>query len=156
MKRNNAGFTIWELMTVIAIMAILSAIAVPNMIGWRERVKLRGAYENLRGDLQWAKIRAIRDHDEVAVVFEPGRYLVKNAAGTTIRSRQLAAGVVIDKDASTIPPDPDNLNQLKTLFDSRGRSAENSLDQPTNGLLVLQDSSGDQRQISVNPLGQIR
>ena len=156
MKRNNAGFTIYELMTVIAIMVILSAIAVPNMISWREQAKLRGAYENLRGDLQWAKIQAIRTHAEVAVVFESGRYLVNNAAGTTIRARQLAAGVVIDPDASTVPDDPDNLNQLKTLFDSRGRCADNSLNQPTSGVLVLQDAGGDQRQLSVNPLGQIR
>ena len=70
MKRNNAGFTIGELMIAIAIIAVLSAIAVPNMIGWRERAKLRGASENLRGDLQWAKIRAIRDHDDVSVVFD--------------------------------------------------------------------------------------
>ena len=156
MKHKNAGFTLWELMTAIAVIAILSAIAVPNMISWRERAKLRGAYENLRGDLQWAKIRAIRDHNEVAVVFETDRYVVNNAAGDTIRYRQMAAGVVIDKGASTIPQDPDNLNQLKTLFDSRGRCADNSSSQPTSGVLILKDARGEQKQISVNPLGQIR
>jgi type IV fimbrial biogenesis protein FimT len=149
MKRNNAGFTIWELMIVIAIIAILSAIAVPNMIGWRERAKLRGVFENLRGDLQWAKIRAIRDHDLVAVVFEPGRYEINDAAGVTIRARQLSAGVVINLGASTIPADPDNLNHLKAQFNSRGRC-------PDDGTLVLEDSTGEQRQISINPLGQIR
>jgi type IV fimbrial biogenesis protein FimT len=158
MKRNNAGFTIYELMIVVAIIAILSAIAVPNMIGWRERGKLRGAFENLRGDLQWAKIRAIRDHDLVAVVFEPGRYEIIDDAGfgVTVRARQLSAGVVIDLDASTIPQDPNNLNQLMTLFNSRGRCAQNTDNEDTNGLLVLEDSTGEQRQISINPLGQIR
>lgn len=156
MKHNNAGFTLVELMIVIAIIVILSAIAVPNMIGWREQAKLRGASENLRGDLQWAKIRAIRDHDLVAVVFEPGRYLVKNAAGLTIRARQLPAGVVLNRGASTVEEDPDNLNHLKILFESRGRCQDNSLGQPTDGLLVLEDSAGEQEQISVNPLGQIR
>jgi type IV fimbrial biogenesis protein FimT len=149
MKRNNAGFTLLEVMIVIAIIAILSAIAVPNMIGWRERAKLRGAFENLRGDLQWAKIRAIRDHDLVAVVFEPGRYEINDAAGVTVRFRQLSAGVVIDLDASNIPVDPDNLNNLKAEFNSRGRC-------PNGGTLVLEDSTGEQRQISINPLGQIR
>ena len=149
MKPNNAGFTLGELMTAIAIIAILSAIAVPNMIGWRERAKLRGAVENLRGDLQWAKIRAIRDHDLVAVVFEPDRYEVNDAAGVTIRSRQLSAGVVLNLGASTVPVDPDNLNDLKARFDSRGRC-------PDDGTLVMQDSAGEQRQISINPLGQIR
>ena len=156
MKLNKAGFTIYELMIVVAIIAILSAIAVPNMVGWRERAKLRGDFENLRGDLQWAKFRAIRDHVEVAVVFEADRYEINYAAGTTIRSRQLAAGVVLNLGASTIPQNPDNLSQLMTLFDTRGRCRKNSADQETDGLLLLEDSSGEQRQISINPLGQIR
>jgi len=149
MKRNHAGFTIWELMTVIAVISVLSAIAVPNMIGWRERAKLRGAFANLRGDLQWAKIRAIRDHNLVAVVFEPGRYEVNDASGVTVRSRQLSAGVVLNLGASTIPVDPDDSSHLKARFDSRGRCAD-------NGTLILEDSTGEQRKLSINPLGQIR
>jgi len=138
MKHNNAGFTLAELMTVIAIIVILSAIAVPNMIGWRERAKLRGAVENLRGDLQWAKIRAIRDHDDVSVLFDSRSYEINNAAGNTIRSRQLPAGVIISSSSNA-------------TFNSRGRC-------PASGEVVLEksDGSGEQRKISFNPLGQIR
>jgi hypothetical protein len=89
-------------------------------------------------------------------VFEPGRYEVNDAAGLTIRSRQLAAGVVLNLSGSTIPLNPDNLNQLMTLFDTRGRCQRNSTDQPTDGLLVLEDSTSEQRRISINPLRQIR
>ncbi|MEJ2166466.1 MAG: GspH/FimT family pseudopilin [Desulfobacterales bacterium] len=156
MNRKHAGFTFYELMVVIAIIAVLSAIAVPNMIGWRERAKIKGAFENLRGDLQWAKIRAIRDHDPVAVVFEADSYDINDASGGTIRSRQMPAGVVLNLGASTIPQNPDNLSQLMTLFDTRGRCQKNSANQDTDGLLVLEDSSGEQRQIRINPLGQIR
>jgi len=156
MKRSNAGFTLGELMIVIAIMAILSAVAVPNMVGWRERAKLRGAFDNLRGDLQWAKLRAVRDHNAVAVVFEADRYEINAAGGGTLRARQIGAGVVLNLGASTIPQNPDNLSQLMTLFDTRGRCQKNSANVDTDGLLVLEDSSGKQRRISVNPLGQIR
>lgn len=157
MKRHNAGFTIYELMIAIAIIAVLSAIAVPNIIGWRERAKLRGAAGNLRGDLQWAKLRAIRDHDNVSVVFEADRYeifLDNGDGGATaadysrggdeplLRSRQLTAGVTIDLDLPNID---------QTQFDSRGRCPPSGV-----GTLVLQDSTGDQRQISINRLGQIR
>jgi type IV fimbrial biogenesis protein FimT len=141
---------------VIAIIAIISAIAVPNMIGWRERAKIKAAFENLRGDLRWAKTRAIRNHDSVAVVFESDRYEINNAAGDTVRFRELSAGVVIDLAASTIPPDPDNVSQLKALFDARGRCDENSNGDLTDGLLVLESSAGEQRVISINLLGQIR
>ena len=87
MKRSNAGFTIYELTIAIAITAVLSSIAVPNMISWRERAKLKGASENLKGDLHWAKLRAIRNHDLVAVVFESDRYHINDATGATVRSR---------------------------------------------------------------------
>jgi len=137
MKRHNAGFTIWELMIVIAIIAVLSAIAVPNMIGWRERAKLRGAVSNLSGDLQWAKIRAVRDHDDVEVLFGTDGYEINNAAGDTIRTRQMPAGVTITFS-------------FTATFDSRGRCPL------LVGTLVLEDSGGEQRQISINPLGQIR
>jgi len=149
MKRNNTGFTIYELIMTIAIIAILSAVAVPSMIDWRERAKLKGAMENLRADLQWAKSRAIRDQNLVAVVFETNRYVINNGAGATVRTRQLAAGVVLDLGASTVPADPDNMSNLKAEFNSRGRCA-------SGGTLVLEDTLGDQRQVSINPLGQIR
>ncbi|CAB1065150.1 hypothetical protein D1BOALGB6SA_9947 [Olavius sp. associated proteobacterium Delta 1] len=151
MKRNNVGFTLMEVMVAIAIMVVLSAIAVPNMIGWRERAKLRGTFANLRGDLQWAKMQAIREHGPREIVFDSNGYTIvgTTVGATTVRSRQLSAGVVFNLGASTIPVDPDDLNQLKTQFDARGRC-------PDDGTLVLQDSNGEQRIISINPLGQIR
>jgi len=138
MKRSNAGFTTGELMVVIAIIAILSAIAVPNMMGWRERAKLRGAFENLRGDLQWAKMRAIRDHDDVSVLFDSRAYEIQNVAGNTIRARQLPAGVIISSSSNA-------------TFTSRGRC-------PGSGQAVLEkvNDSSQQRTISISPLGQIR
>jgi type IV fimbrial biogenesis protein FimT len=138
MKRNNAGFTLLELMIVIAIIAILSAIAVPNMIGWRERAKLQGAVLNLKGDLQWAKIRAIRANDLVTVVFDSSGYEIRDAADVTIRSRQLPAGVTISSYSNA-------------TFTARGRC-------PGGGDALLEElnGNGEQRQISINPLGLIR
>ena len=72
-----------------------------------------------------------------------------DAGGATVRSRQLPTGVVIDLATSTIPVDPDDTSRLKARFDSRGRC-------PDNGTLVLEDSTGEQRKVSINPLGQMR
>jgi prepilin-type N-terminal cleavage/methylation domain-containing protein len=127
MKKQN-GFTIYELLTVIGIIAILAIIATPNMISWRSEVKLRGASNNLRADLQMAKLRALRERTIVAVVFNAKGYniFIDNGAGgntgnwnldadeSFIRSRQLPASVRI-----ALPTTFDSPNN-RTRFDGRG------------------------------------
>jgi prepilin-type N-terminal cleavage/methylation domain-containing protein len=43
--RKNAGFTLIELMTVVAIVAILSAIAIPSYVNYNIRSKVSEAYQ---------------------------------------------------------------------------------------------------------------
>ena len=59
------GFTFIEALTVIFLITLISAIAVPGMMKWRTEAKLRGAIENLKGDLELAKSadRVIRMKD---------------------------------------------------------------------------------------------
>ena len=68
---RNAGFSIYELMVVIAIIAVLSAIAVPNMIGWRNRAKLGDGTRDLYSAFQLAKARAAKENADVTLSFAP-------------------------------------------------------------------------------------
>lgn len=45
---SSSGFTLLELMIVIAILGVLSAIALPNFISYREKAKYSVALQNLR------------------------------------------------------------------------------------------------------------
>ena len=54
--RRRGGFTLIEIMIVIAIIAVLAAIAVPNYRKFRERSQRRACYANLKtiaGALEW-------------------------------------------------------------------------------------------------------
>jgi prepilin-type N-terminal cleavage/methylation domain-containing protein len=66
----TAGFTLMEVMVAIAIMGILSAFIVPNILGWRVKYSLKAAARNLYSSMQTAKGNAAKVSNEWAVVFD--------------------------------------------------------------------------------------
>ncbi len=71
MVKTETGLTLLELAVTVAIVAIVSAIAIPNMIGWVPKHRLQNAANDLRSELQAVRMRAIRENREFAVFFNP-------------------------------------------------------------------------------------
>ncbi len=152
--RKNTGFTLLELMVVMAITAILSVIVVPNMIVWRNNAKFNGGVLNLRGDLEMAKLRAIKENAKVAVIFDvvDNGYtiFVDNGAGANannwthdeneqlLRNIQLPAGIKLSTTRSK--------NRLR--FNSRGRC--------TGITIISANTNGKKMDVIVSSVGRIR
>ena len=64
MKRN-AGFTLMELMTSIAVLGVLSAVAVPSFTNMINRNRLAAQSNELLSAIQFARIEAIRSNARV-------------------------------------------------------------------------------------------
>jgi prepilin-type N-terminal cleavage/methylation domain-containing protein len=63
------GFTIIELIIVIAVIGIMAAIAVPNFLSWLPQYRLKSAARDLHSNLQRTKIGAIKSNKKWAIVF---------------------------------------------------------------------------------------
>lgn len=64
---NKNAFTLVELMIVLATMAILTAIALPNFRGYMAQKRLSGAARELYGDLSLARSHAVSLNKWVAL-----------------------------------------------------------------------------------------
>ena len=68
---KNSGFSLIELLMVMAMIAIIVSIAVPNLIGWRQKAQLGKAARGIYGGLQKAKMEATRSNRFCVFNFSP-------------------------------------------------------------------------------------
>lgn len=73
MKRNNKGFTLAELLIVVAVIAVLVAVAIPTFGSQLEKSRQATDLANLRDAYAIAKVAALNQEDaEWAGVFRTG------------------------------------------------------------------------------------
>ena len=81
--RKESGFTLIELMVTMAIVLIMASIAVPTLLSWLPRQRLRGAVTDLVADINSVKLTAIKENQNWAIVFNTAtnRYFLCSDAG---------------------------------------------------------------------------
>jgi len=150
MKEAN-GFTLIELMIAIALFAIIASTAVPSFLQQRSEASLRDAVSTIRGDLEMARSRAIRENAPVAVLIQTNGYSIflDNGAGGGITdnwvidgieqqlcNRNLPSGLRIDLSQVTF-------DSNRTRFNGRGYIGN-------SGALAIVDSRGKSVTLDMN------
>ncbi len=154
MFRSKSGFTLIEAVIVIAIVGILAAIAVPGWLSYRNNSKLRGVTSDLKGDLEMAKLTAIRENRSVVVSFalDGSGYLIFvdddgswtfDAGENRERNVQYIAGVISDTD----------FNNKRFRFDSRGLPVDEA--GISSGTVTITRATGNTF-IQLNRLGRVQ
>jgi type IV fimbrial biogenesis protein FimT len=69
-KHSARGFTIIELITIMAVLAILLTVGIPAYMNWMPDINLRSAVRDIKSDIELAKSTAIRQNTNCALVFD--------------------------------------------------------------------------------------
>lgn len=122
---DKRGFSLLELMMVVVIIAIMAAVALPNMSGWFSKKDLDAAARELFTAYQQARLQAIKGSEEVRISFDtsttPNSYIVRaTTTGVVIGPVSLPDGSISFEAPAFVGP----YGSTTTGFNSRGLSLQ--------------------------------
>ncbi len=82
-RQHKGGFTLIEMMIVIAIIGISASLAVPNLILWFDNLSVKSAARDLYSAMQEVRTIAVRQNASAAIVFDTAnnRYYICSGQG---------------------------------------------------------------------------
>lgn len=168
MKKNNSGFTLFELLVVITIMGVIAATVIPNLLSGREGRRIQGAAENLVADIQFGRMHAMRS-GSIAIIIEDRSYRIftdldknyaKNGKDELLKDVFIDDAIVIkntgDPTSSPFPAIGGAGATAKGVYFNNRGMTENISEKACLTIAAKKNSrKEDERKVCVNQLGRV-
>jgi type II secretion system protein H len=69
MRKHESGFTLIELMTVVAVIGIIAAMAVPSFLTYMPKLRVKSAARDIVSQLRLARSKAVAERRPFGVAF---------------------------------------------------------------------------------------
>lgn len=153
MHKKQNGFTLTELMVVVAVIAILGAIAVPNIMSSLPNYRLKSSAKDLCSNMRKARSMAVKQNRNVAILFNiNGKFYTIDGTEQVSLGQSISFGSGNATQSATEPPgtvpsDGVSLAGDNVTFNYQGVS--------NAGYVYLKNNKGDTYAIGTSTSGRI-
>ena len=143
------GTSVAELMTVVSVIGILTAVGIPSFLSFQPSMRLNGAARELLGKLMWARASAVQNNNTSVVTFltDHSFQIFNDSNGN---------GAADAGETMTVDLQTDYADVTFTLSGSSSSPVFNGRGTATTDTTVTVSNSSGSKTVEVRPTGSVK
>jgi type IV fimbrial biogenesis protein FimT len=143
------GFSIGELMTVVSLIGVLTAVGIPSFLSFQPSMRLNGAAREVLSRLNWARANAVQNNNTSIVTFlsDHSFQIFNDANNNGLADANETATVNLQTNYSDVTLTVSGASSTPT-FNGRGTASSDTT-------VTISNPSGS-KTVQVSPAGNVK
>lgn len=144
-----SGFSVGELMTVVSLIGIVTAVGIPSFLSFQPSMRLNGAAREVLSKLNWARANAVQNNNTSVVTFlnDHSFQIFNDANGNGSADANETLTINLQTDYSDVTFAVTGSSSTPT-FNGRGTAS-------TDTTVTISNPSGS-KTVAVSPTGNVK